>query len=283
MGGAAGLFREPVNSFRTVSCGHRRRPAGGLQCTVSSQHDEWAIPPRPSPAALVRLFCFPYAGAGASAYRHWVPELQARAPVEVVPIQLPGRESRIREQPTIDLDEMTSALLSRLDRPYAVLGHSLGARLAYELCRRLHRRGAPPPRWLYVSGCPAPDIVRNRHDSDLSDEDFIARIVGLGGTPHEVFADPELRELVLSVMRSDFAFVDNYQSAPDRPIDAPITVFVGSDDAEATPQDAAGWRRYTSKGFRLHVLDGGHFFIHEHRRELIGVIARDLRSASAVA
>jgi surfactin synthase thioesterase subunit len=236
----------------------------------------WASPPLPAPSAPVRLFCLPYAGAGASAYRDWVPELQARAPVEAVPIQLPGRESRLRERPTIDLDEMTRAVLGRLDRPYAVFGHSLGGRLAYELCRRLRGLGAPPPRWLYVSGCPAPHIVRNRRDSDLPDEDFIARIVGMGGTPHEVFADEELRELVLTVMRADFAFVDNYRCLSDRPIDAPITAFVGSDDEEATPHDAADWRRHTSRAFALHVLAGGHFFLHEHRAALISVIADDL-------
>jgi medium-chain acyl-[acyl-carrier-protein] hydrolase len=50
--------------------------------------------------ASVRLVCFPYAGAGASAFRLWPAGLPET--IEVLAAQLPGREGRLRELPARD-------------------------------------------------------------------------------------------------------------------------------------------------------------------------------------
>ena len=55
----------------------------------------------PSPEAGLRVFCLPYAGKGASVYRQWWESSDRR--VEFVPVQLPGRENRVRERPVQDL------------------------------------------------------------------------------------------------------------------------------------------------------------------------------------
>lgn len=41
------------------------------------------------------LFCFPYAGGGASAYRGWIRALDNK--VNICPIQLPGRREDYRK------------------------------------------------------------------------------------------------------------------------------------------------------------------------------------------
>ena len=51
------------------------------------------------PNARIRLFCFPHAGGGTSAFRMWSEGLPST--VEVCPIQLPGREGRISEPPEL--------------------------------------------------------------------------------------------------------------------------------------------------------------------------------------
>lgn len=86
-------------------------------------------------AAAVQLFCLPHAGAGASAYRNWpallVPEF------DVIPVQLPGRESRHREPLSHSVFGLTAGLLQpladRADETFALFGHSMGALLGYEL------------------------------------------------------------------------------------------------------------------------------------------------------
>src|SRR5438552_6583550 len=112
--------------------------------------------------AFVRLFCLPYAGGGASIYRLW-PE-QFPAQIDVWPIQLPGRESRLAEKPIDYAMELVNVLLPELlpylDMPYAFFGHSMGASLSFELVRALRRHACPPPVHLFVSGRRAPQIKR---------------------------------------------------------------------------------------------------------------------------
>src|SRR5207248_8845331 len=88
--------------------------------------------------ARVRLFCFPHAGGGSAFFRPW--RLALAPDVEVRPVVLPGRESRVHELPyrRIEqlLDPLCTALEPYVDRPYGFFGHSLRAVLAVEVARR---------------------------------------------------------------------------------------------------------------------------------------------------
>src|SRR5271154_1223247 len=120
----------------------------------------WVICQKLRPSAGLKLFCFPYAGGRASVYRNWTAEL--RSDIEVCSIQLPGRESRFREQPFASIEPLVPALvqgiLGELDRPFAFYGHSLGAKIAFETVRELRRRGARGPAHLFVAACAAPQV-----------------------------------------------------------------------------------------------------------------------------
>ena len=74
------------------------------------------------------LFCFPFAGGGASAYNQWIKKMQSE--LTVCPIQLPGREDRIRERPYENfselLDDLEKAIFSVLKGSFALWGHSMG-------------------------------------------------------------------------------------------------------------------------------------------------------------
>jgi medium-chain acyl-[acyl-carrier-protein] hydrolase len=98
----------------------------------------WITSPRQSGAERLRLFCLPYAGGGAILYHAWAAALPN---VEVCPIQLPGRESRIREpaltRMSLLTDALTVAMRPYLSRPFAFFGHSMGALISFELARRL--------------------------------------------------------------------------------------------------------------------------------------------------
>src|SRR5688572_28408903 len=125
---------------------------------------KWIMRPRPDPSAPLRLFCLPYAGGGAAAYRPWVRALAGVA--EVVPLLLPGRESRFAEPAADRVDALVPGLVDGLapelaadaadPRPYAVFGHSMGALIAFELCRALRdavgARSSALPSLLVVSG-----------------------------------------------------------------------------------------------------------------------------------
>jgi surfactin synthase thioesterase subunit len=210
----------------------------------------------------MRLFCFPYAGGAASAYRNWYGG--ALSGFEVCPVQLPGRERRINDVPVeripLLVDQLAEVL--PLDRPFAFFGHSMGALVAFELTRELRRRGCAMPAHLFFSGAQAPQLGPNRPPRyRLSREHLIVELRKLGGTPEMVLEDPELLDLVLPAIRADFALIDTYQYSHASPFTCPITVFSGEDDSEVEPFDVIQWRPHTVGSFRHISFPGDHFFI----------------------
>lgn len=232
--------------------------------------DRWFVT-APNPNAGVLLFCLPYAGGGASAYR----DLARAVPpaIGVLPLQLPGREGRIAEPPGFDAAAVADAIEARADRPYAIYGHSMGGRLGFEAIRELRRRGAALPYALLVGASKPPDSVEPLASLARADDTaLIDRVMKLGGVPPEVFEEPELRELVLPVFRADFAWIDCYRYVEEDPLPVPVVAIAGADDPDTPPELMAGWARHTSAGYTRVVLPGGHFFLHDKLADLVAVI-----------
>ncbi|GAA4257738.1 thioesterase II family protein [Azospirillum formosense] len=236
---------------------------------------------RPVPASRRALVCFPYAGAGAAVFRDWA--LDVGPETDLLAVRLPGRESRIGEPPLHRVEEAVPALLAALeplrDRPLILFGHSLGAALAYATARALAAHGRPPAL-LAVSGRRAPHRPSRRPPVDgLDDAAFRARLAALGGTPPEVLACDDLMELMLPMLRADFAMSDAFLEPDPPPLPVPILAIAGAEDAEATVEEVAGWERLAGAGFTRRTLPGGHFFLHEQRalivRHLLGEGSRN--------
>lgn len=230
---------------------------------------------KPNPDARLRLFCFPYAGGGASIFRDWTSELGPE--IEVCAVQLPGREQRIREpgftrmEPLIDALE--TALSSCLDKPFALFGHSMGAIVAYELAARLQTRAFHPTH-LLVSARRAPHVESRREPSHaLPDHQFKERLRMLNGTPEEVFNDSELMQLVLPQLRSDFELNETYVPGSHELLKCPVTAFGGMADPEVEQEEIEAWRHTTRHSFQCKMFRGNHFFLHEAKAELLSSIA----------
>src|SRR5581483_1874754 len=167
----------------------------------------WLSCPQPNPAARLRLWCLPFAGGGAAVCHPWAARLGSE--VEVVGFRLPGRESRLNEPPLADGPRLVAALVNEIlpytGEPYALLGHSLGGLLAYEMARQLRQRRAPLPRALVVSGVRAPHLPRTEPDLHaLPATQLIAEADRrYGGIPPELRDDHALLALVLPALRAD--------------------------------------------------------------------------------
>ena len=252
----------------------------------ASPAERWLAYRDVNPRARLRLFCFPYAGGGASAYRGWGAALPAD--VEVCPVQLPGRESRLRE-PAIDrpgplIQALADALQAHLGLPFAFFGHSMGAMLSFELTRELRRRGGPLPLRLFVSGRRAPQVPAREEDiHDLPEPEFLAKLRELNGTPEEVLQHAELMRLLIPVLRADFAVNETYVFRPEEPLDLGISAFGGMGDAEVSREDIVGWSEHARGAFRLRMLPGDHFFLHGARDLLTESVARDLAELTRAA
>ncbi|MEH0844042.1 thioesterase domain-containing protein [Micromonospora sp. CPCC 205711] len=242
----------------------------------------WFVSPGSRPQAPVQLFCLPYAGAGASAFRRWQEGIGAD--VEVLAVQLPGRENRISEDPAFTVADVATAIADRADRPYAVYGHSMGGRLGFEVARELRRAGRELPRRLYVGGARAPHVTAASLFDGLStvdDDELLRRLGDGGGLPAELLAHPELVELLLPLLRADFGRVDGYRYLPGEPLPVPIVAFSGRRDRAVSREQSAAWAEHTAAGFTLREIDGGHFFLHDQLPDLLAAIRADLTNAAA--
>jgi medium-chain acyl-[acyl-carrier-protein] hydrolase len=236
----------------------------------------------PRSNARLRLFCLPYAGGGSSIFRNWQ---ECLAPsIDPVPIQLPGRDARLLEKPNPDVhavvEMLSEALEPYLDRPFALFGHSLGALISFELCRRLRLNGCPAPVRLFVSAFHAPQNPRRgKTIHHLSDSEFLEELRELGGTPEAVLRDRELMQILLPIVRSDFQMHETYAYRESAPLDCPISAFGGLQDRHVPEADLRAWRAQTSADFSLKMFPGDHFFLHTARKSLLRWISDDLQVA----
>ena len=232
------------------------------------------------------MFCFPYAGGGASIYRGWGASLPAD--LEVCPVQLPGRESRMREEPFKHCEDMVpvvaDALRPYMDLPFVFFGHSMGGMIGFELARELRRRGQPLPLYLFVSGRRAPQMpARETPIHDLPEPEFLAELKRLNGTPEEVLEHEELMRLLIPLLRADFSANETYTYTEEKPFDLGISAFGGLSDEEITREDVEAWRLQTRGRFRMRMLPGDHFFITGSKDLVLEAVARDLAEIAAAA
>lgn len=235
----------------------------------------WFMPEK-VPHAPVRLFCFPYAGGGASAYRAWTRERS----LAVVPVQLPGRENRMREAPLLAMREIVeqaaAAIRPYVAQPYALFGHSLGARMAFELARFMRGQGLPLPTHLFVSGSRAPEIPEPFPLHKLEEDEFLAALSRYGGTPRTLLDNRDLMRIFLPMLRADFTVDETYEYREEEPLPVPITAFYGAEDTEASRDETVGWQRHTVGGFSLCEISGGHFYVTQSGPLVLSHIRRAL-------
>jgi len=244
------------------------------------KRDPWIAFRRNNSAARVRLFCLPYAGAGAAAFRPWLDFLPPD--VDLCAIQLPGREDRLRDAPFTRVEPLVESLAGHLalefDKPFALFGHSMGAIIAYELTRFLRRNGLPQPVHLVVSGRRAPHVPNDHKDVHrLPEPQFIEKLRELNGTPEEMFQHPELLAFVLPVLRADFSVCETYRYREEPALQCPISAYGGLADLEVARNDLEAWKQLTRNRFRLEMFPGDHFFLHTSRAGLLAAITADLR------
>ena len=237
----------------------------------------WVVVSKVQPR--LRLFCFPYAGGGSSIFRLWSNGLPAD--VEVCPVYLPGRESRLNEAAFTQISPLVQTVAQvlhpHLNTPFAFFGHSMGALISFELARYLRRSHHRLPTHLFVSSHRAPQLPRLEPDTyNLPEPAFIDAVYRLGGTPQEVLQHEELVQMLLPTLRADFTLCETYLYSKEEPLTCPITAFGGEQDHTVSAQQLSAWREQTQSAFTLHMLPGDHFFLQKYQHLLLRALSRQL-------
>ena len=255
----------------------------------------------------LRLICFPYAGGGSSVYRTWPAELPAE--VEVIAVELPGRDTRFKDRPVDRLAPLVEAVVDGIGeeiagapggaggaggaggqvRPFAIYGHSMGALIGFAVARELRRRKLAGPRHLFVSGRRAPQLPKKHFLHALPEAELMEGLRKLGGISEAVLRERELMDIFLPILRADFAVAETSvgPAVPDEregeaPLACGITALGGRTDDRASLEELEGWAVQTRGGFELELFEGGHFFHQQQERgAFFGSLSRRLAAIVA--
>jgi medium-chain acyl-[acyl-carrier-protein] hydrolase len=242
----------------------------------------WTLLPAPRPAAPLRLFCLPHAGAGAATFAPWGKPFAERD-IELRAIRYPGRETRAREKPIHGWREMVAALadvwaeLGGRD-PYVIFGHSMGGLLAFELVAELRRRGERLPSHLFISARIPPHAKSSApllHP--LADRELVLQVGSrFNGISPELVSTEGFVEWIAPILRADFTLVETYDPSPDVTLTVPLTIFEGTNDTLVEAAKLRDWGRYTTGGCRHCQIAGDHFFHQKMISTLVAEICRDV-------
>lgn len=240
----------------------------------------WFLSP-PGPDGTHRLFCLPFAGGGASAYAGW--NDAAGDSIEVLPIQLPGHETRMGEAPVADMETLASMIVTGIAPltagPWSLFGHSMGVLLALCVVRAARRAGLREPERLFVAAKSPPQLpLRRPPFAHLPDDRFLAELQDRYGSGIGA-ARMELILLMLPTIRADILAVERWHPGASPPLAVPITAFYAGDDPSVSEAEMAAWEAQTSSGFSLVGVAGDHFFLQSARDTLVATVRSELLGA----
>lgn len=226
----------------------------------------------------MKLFCIPYSGGSADGYYQWKKKIDPS--IEICPVELAGHGRRIREPFFETVAHAASDLAGQIMRKvqhgerYALLGHSMGALLAFEtyFCLEPSCR----PAHIFFCGRKAPqDMDEPTEYYKLPEEEFLEIVYRYGGTTKEVLKNDALRSIFLPILRADFKLSELYTwSSKEEKISCPFTVVNGRQDYSAMTSDMRLWLEH-GQG-RIVNVEGGHFFLFEQPEALLHIIQTTL-------
>ncbi len=239
----------------------------------------WVMRPKPKQNARARLFCFHYAGGGASSFFPWVPLLGHD--IDLITIQFPGRENRLEEpymtsfQACVDI---ISRVVSQYDNlPYSFYGHSMGSWFAHYTAKKLISLGERGPSTLFLASLNPPSIFpKNLSIADSPDDQVIRALDIYGGLPRVVLESPELLELQLSIIRADFKLLESFVEPIRSKLNIPMLVFGGLHDSSTNVEKLSEWRHETSASFHIRMLKANHIFINEQKEALVRAVRKNM-------
>jgi pyochelin biosynthetic protein PchC len=236
----------------------------------------WIRSFRPDPDADRTLVCFPFAGGSAS---YFFPLSRALAAgTEVCAIQYPGRQDRRGERCVEGIGELADRIAEVLGnwpkREMVLLGHSMGATVAFEVARKLESLGDAGPSLvrLIASGRRAPAIPSVTLLHRRTDSEILSEVRRLQGTGAPAILDDELMRAFLPAIRADYKAIETYACPAGTKISCPVTAFAGMADPSTSLDQVKAWAECTSGKFDLRIFAGGHFFLDGWSAETVSII-----------
>ncbi len=223
----------------------------------------------------MNIFLLPFAGGSKYSYHSFIQSNSL--PVSFIPLELPGRGTRIEESLLEDIelhaDDIFNQILPYItNAPYAIFGHSMGAILSFLILERLVRKGVAMPSHVFFSGCSGPSVYRINDIYLLPKKNFFEQVEKIGGSISSIFSNDELLNYIEPILRADLKALYHFKYNHHHKFDVPATVLIGSSEG-ITDKNALAWQKEIKYPVKLKKFEGGHFFIFDHSHEIVRMIA----------
>ena len=240
-----------------------------------SNDQEWYLEYKKNPYALIRLFCFHHSGGGASSYYPWIDQLSHN--IEMIAVQLPGRENRFSEPLNNSVEDIVAQLSKKFsvytDKPFFTFGHSLGALISFEFIKAVHQSFSVYPHHMIISATKAPHLpFRMEHLSQLNDKTLKEQLRIYNGIDERILNNNEILDLFLPIIKSDFSIYETYNFSESKPFPCDILALSGMEDKTVTTEDILGWEKYTEGKFEHLSFPGEHFFVRDNQKRILEII-----------
>lgn len=248
--------------------------ANKTQMIQDMQQNKWLKFSKTNHHNPIKLFCFPFAGAGAATFTSWQNDVAPH--IQVIAVQLPGRENRFSEPPMGKMSELLDVLSQHISpysaQPWAVFGHSMGATIGYALISRLIETGCNPPQHFFTSAKSPPHCLPSHAPlSHLSDNEFLDTLATRYGADTST-SQRELLELMLPTLRADFGLIESQYNHSTIPLNTDITALYGTQDHAVSEQQMMQWSRYTNQSFDIVEINGPHFYLQSAKQQIMSII-----------
>ena len=217
-----------------------------------------------------RLYIFPHTGGSAEFY---VPFARAfTGGTKCVAVQYPGKRAGKDLSQYTSIPDLADHLATMLKPaevqpgPVALLGHSKGGLLAFEVATRFEQAGNPIAA-LFVSASAAPGLWPRRAELAGSDQQLLSLISDVTGANPEFLNTDQFAATLLPTLRGLKA-VASYDREPEAVVSCPIHALMATDDELATAESVTPWAQRTTGAFDLTTFPGGHFYINDNLPEL---------------
>ncbi|MBO0865738.1 MAG: thioesterase, partial [Mycobacterium sp.] len=170
---------------------------------------------------IPRLICFHHAGGASAAFRALTRALGPHIPVTAV--NLPGRESRSREPRHREVHACATQLADELsphfEQPHVLLGHSMGAIIAYTIAQQRIAAGHRGPDALIVASYAAPHLPSAATQIESANDLALATTLSqFGGLPAEILVRPEWLAVLMPLVRDDLRICASYRHRGEPPL-----------------------------------------------------------------
>lgn len=236
---------------------------------------KWFLTFKKNPYAKMRLLCFHHSGGGASTYFPWSKQLSPI--IELMAIQLPGREDRFSEPFIDDVEDLIHKLTREFsqykDMPFFVFGHSLGALLSFEFAKSIKKAYSLTPHHIIISATKAPHLpLKRKNLSKLDPVSLKTELFSYNGIDKEIINNEELFDLYLPILKNDFLLYENYEYLESSPLSCNMLALSGTLDESVKEEEVIAWSRHTQGNFKHMSFSGGHFFIKQYQKEIVSII-----------